>query len=70
MLSIRGVQMYFYMSTLLLSLEILSPYFQQKYSIPNAEVLLLCFFLITLVLQQFSIIFYKASFQLKGMKFQ
>lgn len=62
----RGVQMSFYMSTLLLSLEILIPYFPQKYSILNAEALPLWSFLITSVLSQFSIIFYKAFFLVKG----
>lgn len=63
---IRVVQMSFYMSTLFLSLEILIPYFPQKYSILNAEALPLWSFLITSVLSQFSIIFYKASFWVKG----
>lgn len=58
--------MSFYMSTLFLPLEILIPYFPQKYSILNVEVLPPWSFLIPSVLSQISIKFYKASFLVKG----
>lgn len=51
---------------LFLSLEIFIPYFLLKCSILNVEVLQPQSLLITSILSQFSIIFYKASFWAKG----